>query len=267
VEAAVLAYPGAWASHESAARLLGLPTIDPRVGDAERWPTVHVTRPGAARRDDWLVVHGCDAPSRRIVLLDGLAATDVVRTTIELSSTRSLRRAVAFIDAGMRLALSTGPGDTGLRALVLDSEARRRVRIAWREALAPYAGHRWVTRVRTAVDWADPAAESVLESLSRAELIQAGLPRPRCGAPVLGDDGRTYYADVLWDEERVIGEADGLAKYGGVAALVDEKRRQEALEAAGWTVVRWGWREGVTHPEVMIGRVRRALQARRRAAS
>ncbi len=65
---------------------------------------------------------------------------------------------------------------------------------------------------------------------------------------------------MVWDRERLIGEADGLTKYTDVTSLVAEKRRQEALIGAGWRVVRWGWREGVTEPDIMIGRLKRALR-------
>jgi hypothetical protein len=50
--------------------------------------------------------------------------------------------------------------------------------------------------------------------------------------------------DFYWDEFGVVGEADGHAKYRlSPDSLVMEKLRQERLENAGLTVVRWGWAE------------------------
>lgn len=266
LRAALLAYPGSWASHDSAARLLDLPEfgLDPiDIGDVGA-PPVHITRTGAGRRDDWLRVHGGDASGGFVTTTNGIPGTDVIRTSIELGSTRSLRRAVAFIDAGMRIAVAERCSPSQVRTLALDPDTRHRLRNTWMRALSPYTGHRWVTRVRTAIDWADPAAESVLESVSRAEIFQSPLPRPRCGIPVRGDDGQVYFGDFVWDSFGVIGEADGLGKYADAIDLVREKRRQEALEAAGWVVVRWGWEEAVVRPELMLGRVGRALDQPRR---
>ena len=42
----------------------------------------------------------------------------------------------------------------------------------------------------------------------------------------------------------MVGEADGLEKYGSsIATVRAEKLRQERLEQAGLGVVRWGWNE------------------------
>ena len=78
---------------------------------------------------------------------------------------------------------------------------------------------------------------------------------------VRGDDGIVYFADMVWEDQKVIGEADGLAKYDTREALLKEKHRQEALEAMGWRFVRWGWREGVTDPSIMVARISRSLAA------
>ena len=43
---------------------------------------------------------------------------------------------------------------------------------------------------------------------------------------------------MLYREQRLVIEADGMLKYTDPAALRDEKRRQERLERAGYGVVR-----------------------------
>ena len=121
-------------------------------------------------------------------------------------------------------------------------------------AVGAYAKHRWVTTVRRAVELADPAAESVLESLSRLAMIERGLPMPRCGVPVVGDDGVVYWVDFLWDDLGLIGEADGVGKYAGRDALLAEKHRQEAL-AGRYSFVRWGWNHVHPDPAVMVDRI------------
>lgn len=56
-------------------------------------------------------------------------------------------------------------------------------------------------------------------------------------------EGRLYRSDLCWPEHRVIGEADGWAKYaaGAVEAVREEKRREDALRRAGWRIARWDY--------------------------
>ena len=222
VEAALLAFPAGCASHDSAARLHGPP--------------------------EWILTAG------------GLRMTDLVRTSIETAAGRSLRGALVVIDAAMRLAAAEQAGTSAVRAAVIDPAVVGALRVRWRYAVGAYAGHRWVTTVRQAVELADPAAESVLESLSRAAMIENAVPQPRCGVPLVGDDGRTYWVDFCWDRFGLIGEADGLAKYDDPSAHLREKHRQEALRARGWEFVRWGFAHVFPDPTVMLSRVRHALR-------
>lgn len=104
--------------------------------------------------------------------------------------------------------------------------------------------------------------------MTRACFLPAGLPRPEVGYPVLGADGRRYWADLAWPDLRVLGEADGYGKYADIAARHAEKDRQEALERAGWRVVRWTWSELDRTPHLVTARVAAALErARDRAAA
>lgn len=71
-----------------------------------------------------------------------------------------------------------------------------------------------------------------------------------------GCDAPGYPTDFLWDEVRVIGEADGLAKYqpDGVRTTREivraEKRREERLTDAGYEIVRWGWQDANDPPRL-----------------
>jgi hypothetical protein len=120
-----------------------------------------------------------------------------------------------------------------------------------------------IDAARRALALVDPASESVLESISRWQMHRHRLPMPQCGMPITGDDGRTYWADFVWWDLRIIGEADGALKYDTRDDLIREKARQEALERAGWLVIRWNWAEAVTDPRIMIRRIERAIERRR----
>jgi very-short-patch-repair endonuclease len=256
LRAATSAYRGSFGSHDTAGVLWGLP--DNRLDAEGDPPTTHISLKGASRRADWIRIHGVDTEPFQVTELHGLPVTSLVRTSIDLAATRSFRSALAVIDAAMRIRAGELSG-ASLRVAVHDPGVRSALQREWDEAVAPFSRPRWVTTVRRAIRCADPAAESVLESLSRAAMIEGSVPIPRVGVPVVGDDGRTYWVDFLWDEQRLIGEADGLGKYSDISRLVEEKRRQEALEGSGFAVVRWGMAEVLPSPSVMLSRVRRAL--------
>ena len=254
--AATRVFPGSFGSHDTAALIWGLPDYALDVGGDP--PLTHITREGASRVDGWVRVHGCDTPVTQTANMDGLPITTLPRTSIDLAARRSLRTGLVFVDAAMRTRVSQCRPGRGLRDAVRDPSIRASLVAEWDAAVAPFSRHRWVTHVRTAIRHADPASESVLESLSRAAMVEDGLPLPRCGVPMVVD-GATYWLDFLWDEFRLIGEADGRGKYADIGDLVAEKRRQEALESMGFRVVRWGFPEVSPSPDVMLARLRRAL--------
>jgi very-short-patch-repair endonuclease len=76
---------------------------------------------------------------------------------------------------------------------------------------------------------------------------------------VTGADGRSYRADFLWREHRVIGEADGMLKYTSIEDVRAEKRREDALRQAGYVLVRWTAEELRRTPDRVIARVLTAL--------
>lgn len=256
LRAATQAFPESFGSHDTAGLVWGLPDYAMDVaGDP---PRTHITRDGASRVDGWITVHGCDTPITQTTVVDGLPVTTLVRTSIDLAARRSLRTGLVVMDAAMRVRVSQDRPGPGLRDAVRDPSIRAALVDEWDAAVAPFGRHRWVTHVRAAIRHADPAAESVLESLSRAAMIEDGLPLPRCGVPI-AVDGHTYWLDFLWDEFGLIGEADGRGKYASIDDLVAEKRRQEALESDGFRFVRWGFPEVSPSPAVMLARLRRAM--------
>src|SRR5660397_192976 len=71
-----------------------------------------------------------------------------------------------------------------------------------------------------------------------------------------------FWADMGWREWRLLAEYDGRAKYeaNGSAseAVVQEKRRQEAIEACGWRVLRIT-KEDLRAPALLLRRIARLL--------
>lgn len=131
---------------------------------------------------------------------------------------------------------------------------------------------RWhgVVGARRLLELASPLSESPLESCVRLFLADRNIPLPRQQAWVETYRG-WYRVDGLWDDERVILEADGLLKYRWTPdrdpdkdPFVEEKLRQEALERAGFRVVRILWSDLRYNPDATEIRIRATL--RRRAA-
>ena len=98
-----------------------------------------------------------------------------------------------------------------------------------------------------------------------------GVPLPVLQQQIFGADGIRYRVDFCWPEFKVIGEADGLEKYGDTPAEVRrakkrERDRQRALEAAGWIVIRWTWDELLADPKKVMARIHQTLRSAPTAA-
>ncbi|NHT18657.1 type IV toxin-antitoxin system AbiEi family antitoxin domain-containing protein [Cellulomonas sp. IC4_254] len=216
---------------ESAAAVWRLPLL----GD---WPRdVHVLVPLASGTPSSPGVRRhrvADPAATRCV--DGLAVTTVARTVVDLARAGSFARGLVLADDALRR-----------RGVSPDDLAR--------EVAAAGTG-RGVRAARRVVAEADAGAESPGESLSRARMIELGLPQPVLQREVRDHRGLVGRVDFLWERLGVVGEFDGRLKYraGGVGdrtadedRVWAEKRREDRLRAAGLRVVRWTWQDAL-HP-------------------
>ncbi len=127
------------------------------------------------------------------------------------------------------------------------------------------AGARGVRRARMVLARADGGAESAGESMLRWRLVESGLAEPVVQVPVETSIGWRWL-DLGWPEAKVGIEFDGRVKYGSdgeqaVRAVLEEKRRQQAIEDEGWTLLRFSWSD-LSDPDRLIARVSRALRTR-----
>ena len=99
-------------------------------------------------------------------------------------------------------------------------------------------------------------------------MIDAGLQVPDVQVEVRTDDGRLLdRCDVGWREHGLLGEFDGRVKYGRLFrpgqepgdAVFEEKRREDAIRAEGWGMVRWVWAD-LSAPAALVARWLRALE-------
>lgn len=233
--------PSAVFSHSSAATELGLWT--PGTSD----PLVHVTIPGQAdRQDSGLRIHGSALPATSVVRAHGVAITGIHRTAIDLARPGDLPHALVALDSAMRLLLAPGHPDLDrdLRRRAVPSQEIEAARSTFDPVLDGMSGWPGMRTARAAVAAADPASASPYESWSRGWILAVGMPAPELNRVVVGASGRAFVGDFVWADLALIGEADGVSKYGTTAreiraAMRAEKERQADLEAAGWRFVRW----------------------------
>lgn len=236
-----LRHDDALAAGTSAVRILGLATLSPPPEEV-----VIVTSDAATkgqRRRGYVLRHA-DVPPDHRMQRHGVPLTSAARTVVDLARCWPLRDGVVLVDSALRQRLVTLPD---LHAMAGDCYTRPGIGNAYR-----------------VIERADPAAESVLESLSRMAILDQGLPEPRTQV-VIGDaHGAIARVDFLWERYRVVGEADGIGKYTSdgrrtTAEIVRaEKRREERILDAGYEIMRWGWRDA-NHPDVLARRLRDAF--------
>ncbi|MBF4163850.1 PDDEXK family nuclease [Nocardioides acrostichi] len=126
--------------------------------------------------------------------------------------------------------------------------------------------------IRRYIDVADPASESVGETLARLLFLDHGLPLPRTQLEVYDQTGRLIgRLDFAWPELATVVEFDGREKYtrylregeSATDAVLREKAREDAIrEVTGWTVVRITWADVVHRPAQTVDRIRRAMASR-----
>jgi Protein of unknown function (DUF559) len=86
-----------------------------------------------------------------------------------------------------------------------------------------------------------------LEELMLELIRGAGLPQPEVNAWVTAE-GVAYKADFLWRAERLIAETDSRAFHTSRRAFEHDRLRDQRLALAGFTVVRFTWRQVTRDP-------------------
>ena len=233
--AAVLACGGcAVVSHRSAAtqwKMLSYPATQAPVD-------VTLVRAHAATRAGIRIHRARQLDRRDFRILSGLPITTPARTLLDLAAVVApdeLDRAFAkaqvrrLADAhGVEDQLERNPGRAGVRAL------------------------------RALIDAGPALTRSEAERRMLRLVRDAQLPPPWVNARVAGHE-----VDFLWREERFVVEVDGFAAHRSRRAFERDRRRDAALAASGYTVLRVTWRQLVEAPQAVVARIAAALAVRR----
>lgn len=252
--AEVAANPGAVLSHQSAALSWKLPC--PAEVGWEELPASVTFPPGLGHG---ALHRGADhhvaalPPEQCARDSQGYPVTGLARTAADLARYLPLPEALGILDAAARTLCESyvsQPRRSDLANQRLVAAARAELMAA-----SMVVGRRGMT---AAISMADPARESVAESLSAGHFRLAGLPQPQCQARLVTSGG-TFFPDFYWKEDGLIGECDGAVKYTNPSAYVREKEREQLLKDAGYRVVRWLAKEIMYRPDEVVARVARAL--------
>jgi very-short-patch-repair endonuclease len=226
--------PDAVLSHRSAAVLHGL--LD-EVGTC-----IHVIAPNrrgrspkniAAHRDGTLT-----AADRACVA--GIPCTSIARTLLDMAAAR----------------------DRSLRYAISQAEVERKFDLRKiEELLGRSKGRRGVRRLKLEISLHDPREQVTRRELETRFLRfsrRFRLPLPEVNGHLV-IDGISLMPDFLWRDERLIVETDSRRVHGTVAAFEKDRRRDQILTAAGWTVIRCTWRQLRDEPAELAATLRTLL--------
>lgn len=199
--------PRAWASHATAARLLGLP-IPPLPGH-------HVTVTDRKRRRNRSDVTCHLARAGWVVTVDGVQVSSPRQVFLELAAMLSL---VDLVVVGDHLVRQGRVNLTQLRDFCA-------------KARGPGAA-----QARAAVAFVRERVDSPMETRLRMLIVLAGLPEPEVNLEVELPDGRRRY-DLCWPQARLIVEYDGRHHVEREAQWESDLGRREAIEDDGWRLV------------------------------
>jgi very-short-patch-repair endonuclease len=63
--------------------------------------------------------------------------------------------------------------------------------------------------------------------------------------------------DAIWQDQNVVVELDSRSAHSTARAIENDHRRDLDLRAAGYTVLRYTWRQVIGEPELVVGDMRR----------
>ena len=225
---AATGYTGGLLSHWSALHLHGL--MDEGVTRLDVTVPVH----HRLRSSRWLRIHRTRRPCS-VALSRGLAPTALARSLVDTwGDAHGTRRRRS--DDVVRNVVLRATRDRQVTVSQIEAELSAVPRLPGRAALIDLLDH-----VRS-------GAQSHLEIIG-LEALRAvpGLPAPHLQYRVLLPDGPVRL-DAAWPEVRLAVEFDGMAFHSTSEARMRDLRRDAALAAVGWVVLRFSYADVIERP-------------------
>jgi very-short-patch-repair endonuclease len=222
-------------SHHTAAALWGIRGYS---GGA-----IHVTVPHKSTSTKRIRRHFSIVPEDERAVHEGIPVASVHRVIFDLAATASVDDVVAMIKEAEYL--------------------ERWDRLSLPDLLERYPGKRGSRKVRFALErlQEEPPGRrhSKLEERFAPFLRRHHLPLPRFNDWILLGAKR-YRVDCYWPHLRLIVELDGWQGHSTRSAFQDDRARDRALHAAGFSVVHLTWNQLDVEPEEVASDLRRILQ-------
>jgi very-short-patch-repair endonuclease len=114
-------------------------------------------------------------------------------------------------------------------------------------------GRRGAKKIRVVLtEWADPEpTKNELEQALRNLCREYDIPLPTQNVLLLG-----YEVDALWEVDKTVVELDGWEFHRTRRAFEDDRRKAAQLEAAGYRVLRFSWRQIKSEPDAVAAAIR-----------
>jgi hypothetical protein len=122
------------------------------------------------------------------------------------------------------------------------------------------AGRRGAPRLARLVGAVGAGTRSAAERRMVELLVRGGVDGWEANVPIRDQRGLIGVGDVVFRGARVVIEVDGWAFHVTPQAFQRDRERQNRLVAAGWTVLRFTWRDLTERPGHVLGTVRRVVR-------
>jgi hypothetical protein len=126
------------------------------------------------------------------------------------------------------------------------------------DVLSRSNGHRGRAALTRATAEEPKLTRSELEVIFLRLVRQAGLPEPRSNLPLAALDHPRLEPDFYWPTHRLVVETDGWETHSTRAAFQTDRRRDAALVAAGWRVMRFTYDDVAYDGPTVVRRLRAA---------
>jgi very-short-patch-repair endonuclease len=226
--AAQLAVPGSVLAAFSAAREWEMPVPD-------RGPHLIVTG-RVHTRPDGVRIMRVDLSHRDVSIVESAPVTSPPRTVFDCLRLLDDRPARDLLDRALQ------QGWIGVPDLV------ERVRAG--------TGCRGAPRLARLVGLVAAGQRSAAERRAVGLLRESGLKGWRANVEIYDERGLIGVGDVVFEEARVVLELDGWAFHVTSDRFQRDRERQNRLVAAGWTVLRFTWRDLIERPAQVVRTVR-----------
>jgi hypothetical protein len=228
---------GTWLSHRWAAAHHGMT-------DAAGGPVEIITERDRRSRPGLKIQRVTAMPPHDVRIFRSIPVTNTIRTMIDLAAVLPAQRLESVLDDCIWRGLVAVPRLVD-RLDELGSRGRRGARVL-RDLLAER-------------DDGCAIPLDVLERKFLKVLRTAGIDEPEKQVSVPAEGSGHWRLDFVYPQHKVLIEVDGGRWHSGKQQASEDRRRDNAMNVRGWTVLRFTWEDVVHRTHYVVQHVKRAL--------